>query len=158
MTQTPDRETIPGPPPELERASPEPRATGTRAAIPDLHFFLDAGVPLEQRRAPERTLAMARSLAEAIAPAAEGEAPASLAERIVTDALLRGEADRDQNVYLGRLFTRTLTRAVPDLIFLPASPAEAAAALRWARAVRVPVTLRGAASTAMGGAVPNDGR
>ncbi len=157
MTQTPDRETIPGPPPELERASPEPRATGTRAAIPDLHFFLDAGVPLEQRRAPERTLAMARSLAEAIAPAAEGEAPASLAERIVTDALLRGEADRDQNVYLGRLFTRTLTRAVPDLIFLPASPAEAAAALRWARGARVPVTLRGAASTAMGGAVPNDG-
>jgi len=80
-----------------------------------------------------------------------------LRERIVTDDFLRGEADRDQNVYLGKLFTRRLTRAVPDLIFQPVNPAEAALALRWARGQDVPVTLRGAASTAMGGAVPNDG-
>lgn len=77
-------------------------------------------------------------------------------DRIVTDAFLRGEADRDQNVYLGRLFTRVLTQAVPDLIFQPVSLAEASCALRWGRALKVPVTLRGAASTAMGGAVPND--
>ena len=76
---------------------------------------------------------------------------------IITDALLRAEADRDQNVYLGRLFTRQLTNAVPDVIFQPANAAEAAASLRWARDQKVPVTLRGAASTAMGGSVPEDG-
>jgi FAD/FMN-containing dehydrogenase/ferredoxin len=81
----------------------------------------------------------------------------SLRERIITDDLLRREADRDQNVYLGPLFTRRLTQAVPDLIFLPISPAEASSALRWAREAGVPVTLRGAASTAMGGSVPNEG-
>ena len=36
----------------------------------------------------------------------------------------REECDRDQNVYLGELFTRRLTRAVPDLLFLPASAGE----------------------------------
>ena len=137
--------------------SPDQRATAVRSAIPDLHYFFDAGVPLEQRQAPERTLALARSLAASLDAVAEGEAASSQRERIVTDALLRGEADRDQNVYLGPLFTRTLTRALPDLIFLPVHPAEAAAALRWARDQGVPITLRGAASTAMGGAVPNDG-
>src|SRR5439155_3051562 len=65
--------------------------------------------------------------------------------------------DRDQNVYLGPLFTRRLTCAVPDLIFLPATVNEVAGALRWARGAGVPVTLRGAASTAMGGAVPAQG-
>ncbi len=157
MTEQPNRETISGVPAGLDRMSPDQRAASARAAIPDLHFFFDAGVALELRRAPARTLALARSLAASLAPVAEGEAAASLRERIVTDELLRAEADRDQNVYLGKLFTRTLTRAVPDLIFLPVNPAEAAAALRWAREQHVPVTLRGAASTAMGGAVPNDG-
>ena len=33
----------------------------------------------------------------------------------------------------GRLFTRCLTRAVPDLVFLPVTVAEVEAALRWAR-------------------------
>jgi len=157
MTEKPIRETIPGLPPEPKRSSPDPPAAAGRTGIPDLHFFLGGDLPIERRRAPARTLALARSLAASLAPVAEGDGAGSLRERIVTDELLRGEADRDQNVYLGRFFTRTLTRAVPDLIFLPVNPAEAAAALRWAREQRVPVTLRGAASTAMGGAVPGDG-
>jgi FAD/FMN-containing dehydrogenase/ferredoxin len=166
MTEKPIRKTIPGISPELERPGPDTRAAAGKPASPgtprtpdtrDLHFFLDGDLPLEQRRAPTRTLALARALAESLALVAEGDGAATLHQRIVTDELLRHEADRDQNVYLGGFFTRTLTRAVPDLIFLPVNPAEAAAALRWARERRVPLTLRGAASTAMGGAVPGDG-
>src|SRR5262245_36811341 len=119
------------------------RAAAVRESIPDLHFFLDEGRPLEARDAPPRSLALARSLREALEGAPEGAEPAALLrERIITDALLRAEADRDQNVYLGRLFTRTLTNAVPDLIFQPGTLAETACALRWARAQNVPVTLR----------------
>jgi FAD/FMN-containing dehydrogenase len=133
------------------------RAAAVRESIPDLHFFFDEGRPLAERDAPERTRALAQSLLAALEQEPEGNGPPpQLRERIVTDALLRAEADRDQNVYLGKLFTRTLTRAVPDLIFQPQNLAEVGCALRWARAQGVPVTLRGAASTAMGGAVPND--
>jgi len=109
--------------------------------------------------APGRTRALATSLLRALRGehAEQGEAAATLPDRIITDGFLRSEADRDQNVYLGRFFTRTLTRAVPDLVFQPASLGEATRALRWARETRVPVTLRGAASTAMGGSVPSDG-
>jgi FAD/FMN-containing dehydrogenase/ferredoxin len=81
----------------------------------------------------------------------------TLPERLVTDQLVREECDRDQNVYLGPLFTRFLSHAVPDLVFLPATPLEVAEAFVWARGERVPVTLRGAASTAMSGSVPCDG-
>jgi FAD/FMN-containing dehydrogenase/ferredoxin len=134
------------------------RAAAVRESIPDLHFFLDEGRPLLERNAPERTRALADSLRHALEKEPDGDGPPpDLRERIITDALLRTEADRDQNVYLGKLFTRTLTRAVPDLIFQPAGLTEIACALRWARAQGVPVTLRGAASTAMGGAVPNEG-
>jgi len=146
------------------RLSPDQRSGVIRAAVSDLNAFLDDGRALDQREAPERTRVMAQSLHAALegiaddSPAARtGVRTATLAERLVTDPLLREEADRDQNVYLGKLFTRTLTSAVPDLIFQPVSLAEAAATLRWARENKVPVTLRGAASTAMGGAVPNDG-
>ena len=146
------------------RLSPDQRSGIIRAAVSDLNAFLDDGRALDQREAPERTRELAKSLFQALeniaddSPAARtGTRNATLAERIVTDALLRDEADRDQNVYLGKLFTRTMTRAVPDLIFQPVSLAESAATLRWAREKQVPVTLRGAASTAMGGAVPNDG-
>lgn len=125
---------------------------------PDLHHFLDGGRGFADRDAPPRTRELAESLFEALAPiAAPAAGSGNRRERIVTDALLRSEADRDQNVYLGPLFTRSMTHAVPDLIFLPATMSEAAAALRWARERGVPLTLRGAASTAMGGAVPNDG-
>lgn len=131
------------------------RGGAIRAAVPDLHFFLDEGRGFEQRDAPERSRSLARSLHDAlIAEAAPGPA---LRERIVTDAFLRSEADRDQNVYLGGLFTRRLTRATPDLLFQPATLGEAARALRWAREQNVPLVFRGAASTAMGGAVPGDG-
>jgi FAD/FMN-containing dehydrogenase/ferredoxin len=145
---------------ELLQLNPEQRASAVRSAVPDLHFFFDDGRPLAEREAPARTRSLARSLHDALAGekgAEEVAAAGSLRERIVTDAFIRAEADKDQNVYLGKLFTRTLTHAVPDLIFQPATLGEAAAALRWARGQGVPVTLRGAASAAMGGAVPNDG-
>lgn len=137
---------------------PDQRSSALRAAIPDLNFFFDEARPPDEREAPPRTRALARSLFEALHAAAgeDAGAAASLRERVITDDFLRGEADRDQNVYLGRLFTRRLTRAVPDLIFQPVNLAEAALAMRWARERAVPLTLRGAASTAMGGAVPND--
>ena len=138
--------------------SPEARAAATRSAIPDLNFFFDEGRALGGRDAPPRTRELAESLFAALGARDEPEAvKRTLSERIVTDAFLRSEADRDQNVYLGPLFTRTMTRAVPDLIFQPATMGEAAAAMRWSRERGVPITLRGAASTAMGGSVPNDG-
>jgi glycolate oxidase len=131
------------------------RASLVREKIPDLNFFFDEGAALADRRAPGRTIELATSLRDALAAdAADGAATLSL--RIVTDEALRAEADRDQNVYFGRLFTRTLTNAVPDLIFQPVSLAECVRVLRWAREHSVPVTLRGAASTAMGGSVPNE--
>src|SRR5262245_31103764 len=100
---------------DFTQLSPEQRAGLVRPAIPDLHVFFDPGAALEERRAPERTLELARGLSDALRaePASEA-ALATLESRLVTDGLLRGEADRDQNVYLGRLFTRVLTRAVPD--------------------------------------------
>lgn len=134
--------------------------TVIREAVPDLHAFLDEGADLETRRAPETTRAMAVSLHGAVVAAIEatGETPSpSLAARIVTHAVLRAEADRDQNVYLGRFFTRVLTNALPDAIFQPESFVEAAAALDWAARLEIPVVLRGAGSTAMGGSVPHEG-
>jgi FAD/FMN-containing dehydrogenase/ferredoxin len=159
MTQPSFLERVVGQPLDAFTAlSHEQRTAALRPAIPDLGFFLDEGRAMDAREAPPRTRELAASLLEALAAEPDSEAAAkTLAARIVTDAVLRGEADRDQNVYLGALFTRTLTRAVPDLIFLPASIAEAARALRWGRERGVPVSLRGAASTAMGGAVPNEG-
>src|SRR5260221_4360359 len=141
---------------EFERLSPDQRAHVVRAVVPDLHYFFDGGRGFSDREAPTRTKTLAQSLFAALGGGSE-TAEKALAERIVTDGLLRSEADRDQNVYLGKLFTRTLTHAVPDLIFQPATLNEAAAALRWGREQNVPVTLRGAGSTAMGGSVPNDG-
>lgn len=147
---------------ELTQLNPEQRGSAFRAAIPDLNYFFDEGKGAAERNAPARTRSLAASLI-AFLGSAEADpahhapvAGPALAERVVTDAFLRSEADRDQNVYLGKLFTRTLTTALPDVIFQPVSLAEAAAAMRWARRDKVPVTLRGAASTAMGGAVPND--
>jgi FAD/FMN-containing dehydrogenase/ferredoxin len=137
--------------------SPEQRAGAIRRAVPDLNWFFDEGRPFTDRQAPPRTKELAQSLYQALMPVERDAKAKTLDQRIVTDDLLRSEADRDQNVYLGPLFTRSLTRAVPDLIFQPVTAAECVAALRWARESRVPVTLRGAASTAMGGSVPNDG-
>ncbi len=136
---------------------PEQRGPVVRTAITDLHYFFDEGREFAEREAPARSRAFAAELYRAMESVGSPDAVTrTLRERIVTDALLRTEADRDQNVYLGPFFTRSLTRAVPDVIFQPATSAEVARALRWARERGVPVTLRGAASTAMGGAVPND--
>ena len=143
----------------LAELDPAQRASAIRQKVSDLHFFMHDGQPLAARAAPQQTLRLASGLAERLSqmePQPADDA-ASRHDRIITDPVLRAEADRDQNVYLGSLFTRVLTRAVPDLIFQPASPAETAEALRWARAQGVPVTVRGAASTALGGAVPDDG-
>ncbi len=138
---------------------PEPRHPSVDDVVTGLLDRVTGGGPLQDRQGPPRTLHLAASLLAFLRDvvASDTDAGRSLERRIVTDRLLRTEADRDQNVYLGRLFTRYLTNAVPDLIFLPASVAEVQGALRWARQERVPVSIRGAASTAMGGAVPNDG-
>jgi FAD/FMN-containing dehydrogenase/ferredoxin len=125
----------------------------------DLHWFLDDGRAPADRVGPARTIALAASLHTRLTglTGVPDRHAATLAQRIVTDATLRAEAGHDQNVYLSRLFTRTLSRALPDVVFLPAAVAEVEAALRWARDEDVPVTLRGAASSALGGSVPCDG-
>ena len=125
----------------------------------DLHWFLDDGRAPAEREGPERTIALATSLYRRLDGLAgvPGRQAATLAQRIVTDATLRAEAARDQNVYLGALFTRALSRALPDVVFVPAAVAEVAEVLRWAREQGVPVTVRAAASSALGGAVPCDG-
>ena len=140
----------------------EQRAGVSNGAVPDLHRFLNDGVAPLKRPGPSRTRALAASLFDAMSKvvrhgAADQAAEKTLADRIITDELLRTESDRDQNVYLTALFTRTLTQAVPDVVFQPASLSEVCELFRWARAGQVPVTLRGAGSTAMGGSVPNDG-
>src|SRR5262245_50718818 len=138
----------------------EQRANAVRSAVPDLNAFIETR-SIGERKAAERSKTLARSLFKALSKidrhgAADEALVASLESRIVTDEVLRTEADRDQNVYLGPLFTRKLTRAVPDVIVQPGSLGEACAVFRWSREEGVPVTLRGAASTAMGGSVPND--
>ncbi len=142
--------------PDFVQLSPDKRAAAARAAVPDLNFFFDDGEPLPRRQAPSRTLQQAQSLFEALKQDSGRDGERTLEQRIITDGFLRSECDRDQNVYLGKLFTRTLTHAVPDLIFQPANTSEVGAALRWALVDLVPVTVRGAASTALGGAVPAD--
>src|SRR3989442_12776782 len=126
----------------------EQRAGASRAAVPDLNRFFDDLPPLD-REAPPRTRGLAAALLDALSSierrgAADEAVAATLSDRIITDAFLRSEADRDQNVYLTRLFTRTLTNAVPDVIFQPAALAEVRAVFQWARAGRGPLTLRGA--------------
>jgi hypothetical protein len=137
--------------------SPEQRAGAVRRAIPDLNFFFEQGKSFSVRQAPRRSADLAGALLQALISLDRDGAAQTLDHRIITDELLRREADRDQNVYLGSLFTRLLTRAAPDVIFQPVSISECVTALRWGRDRSVPVTLRGAASTAMGGSVPNDG-
>src|SRR5262245_56989499 len=91
---------------EFTRLAPEARATLVHERIPDLHFFFDEDRPLLERRAPRRTLDLAQSLLAALKAPDHGPAERAIELRIVTDARLREEADRDQNVYLGQLFTR----------------------------------------------------
>src|SRR5262245_54431886 len=99
---------------EFVQLTPDQRAHAAKSVVPDLNFFFDEGRDFDRRDLPPRTLDLARALHEALASEGGTEGSSrTLAQRIVTDAFLRSEADRDQNVYLGKLFTRTLTRAVP---------------------------------------------
>ncbi|RPI32403.1 MAG: FAD-binding oxidoreductase, partial [Actinomycetota bacterium] len=143
------------------RRSSFPSSTDSRPrpAIADLHAYINGGLSPAARDCPAATRAMAVALEAAVAALHDEGAPslASLPDRLVTDASLRREAERDQNVYLGAPFTEWLTRARPDLVFLPLSAPEVEVAFAWAREHGVPVTIRGAASGALGGAVPNDG-
>jgi len=126
--------------------------------VADLHALLGPEAP-GARTAPRRSRELAAQLLARLAdlPGRSSRHTLTLAARIVTDDVLRGEADRDQNVYLGALFTRLLSNALPDLVFQPATVPEVEAALAWARETGTPVSVRGAASSALGGCVPCDG-
>ena len=129
------------------------------AGVADLHVLIGGATPPRQRRAPRRSRELAAQLLAALADV-PGRAPrhdVTLAARVVTDEVLRAEADKDQNVYLGPFYTRVLSTATPDVVFQAATVAEVEAVLRWARQTGTPVTVRGAATTALGGSVPCDG-
>ena len=150
---------LPDPAPSAAPRSSFP--TGTDSApevVADLHALLGPAAPGE-RTAPRRSRELAASLLARLAqvPGRSSRHTATLTERIVTDDVLRGEADRDQNVYLGPLFTRLLSNALPDVVFQPASATEVEVALAWAHETATPVSIRGAASSALGGCVPCDG-
>ena len=141
-------------------ALPRDRAAAlARGKMPDLLYLLRRGAPAGGGREPRRTQSLAASLEAALVAGLhlEGFELQSLRDRIVTDGFMRSELDRDQNVYLGPFYTRVLTRATPDVVFQPATHRELELALSWARQHRVGIATRGAGSTAMGGAVPNDG-
>ncbi len=124
--------------------------------VSDLHALLDGGLRPGERRAPRRSRELAERLLARLAdlPGRPQRHTESLAQRLVTDDVLRREADKDQNVYLGPAFTRLLSNALPDAVFLPVTVGEVEAALAWARETSTPVAVRGAASTALGGSVP----
>jgi hypothetical protein len=152
-----------------QRSLAESAGSGSPSSLPfdvpypnglaSLSGMLVGGLPLGERPASERSRRLALALAAHLISTGglDDAAAASCAARLVVDPALLAESDRDQNVYLGRIFTRHLTRAVPDLVFLPDETMEVVEALRWARATATPVTVRGAASAALGGAVANDG-
>ena len=151
--------------PSEPRTSAPPRTSFPSGADPapegvaDLHAFLDEGLAPGARRAPRRSRELAAQLLARLAalPGHSRRHSATLSQRLVTDDVLRAEADKDQNVYLGAVFTRFLSNALPDVVFLPVTVAEVEAALAWARETSTPVTVRGAASTALSGSVPCDG-
>jgi FAD/FMN-containing dehydrogenase/ferredoxin len=124
---------------------------------PDLNAFFDEGRRIEDRELPPRVRELALALRGAVQETqAPDDTPQGLDARILTDTVVRSEYDRDQNVYLDGVFTRWLTHAVPDVVFQPLSTGEVAAAVTWARESGIPMTLRGAGTTAMGGSVPSE--
>jgi FAD/FMN-containing dehydrogenase/ferredoxin len=154
MTARPPDPTFPAAP----RSSFPTGSDPAPEVVADLHALLGPAAPRE-RSAPRRSRELAAQLLARLAdlPGRSSRHTGTLAARIVTDDLLRGEADRDQNVYLGPLFTRFLSNALPDVVFQPATVPEVEAALAWARETGTPVAVRGAASSALGGCVPCDG-
>jgi glycolate oxidase len=143
------------------RALPRDRAAAlVREQIADLLHFFSRKQAHRASREPARVENLAAGLEAALLgalPAGDPREARSLGNRILIDGFTRSEFDRDQNVYLGHFYTRVLTRAVPDLVFQPATYRELEVALAWAQREGLRVTTRGAGSTAMGGAVPNDG-
>jgi FAD/FMN-containing dehydrogenase/ferredoxin len=124
---------------------------------PDLNAFFDEGRPVEDRALPNRVREIALGLRAALLEACGTEtAPGTLDARILTDPVLRDEYEHDQNVYLGAIFTRHLTHSVPDAVFQPLSTDEVVTAVKWSCETGVPLTLRGAGTTAMGGSVPSE--
>src|SRR5258705_2012539 len=86
---------------EFSELHPDQRASALRGAIPDLNFFFDEGRAPAERDSPARTRTLAHSLEEALrAEAGDDANAASQRSRLITNAVLRGEADRDPNVYL----------------------------------------------------------
>ena len=136
---------------------PGARGETIRDRIPDLHGFVDGGRRVDERDLPAAVRERGLGVRTAVEAVADAPGIRTLDARILTDAFLRSEYAKDQNVYLGPFFLERLTHATPEVAFQPVSAEEIAAVLRWARAAGVPVTLRGAGSTAMGGAVPADG-
>ena len=141
------------------RQLPRDRAAAlVRESFPDLLHWLGRRAGAEKRERP-RVLKLALGLEQALGQALHPDPRQllDLGDRIVVDRFTRTEYDRDQNVYLGRTFTRRLTRSLPELVFLPRTHQELEVALAWAESAGIGVTTRGAGTTAMGGGVANDG-
>ena len=139
---------------------PRDRASAqVRSRIPDLLHFLRGDRGPHAVHASRRCAKLASGLESALVggTGVRGLELENLRDRILIDDFLRLEYDRDQNVYLGPLFTRILTLAIPEVVFQPKTHHEIEIALAWARENRVGITTRGAGSTALGGAVPNNG-
>jgi FAD/FMN-containing dehydrogenase/ferredoxin len=99
-----------------------------------------------ERLGEEPILALARALAAALSDDAE----------VITNAPERAIYSRDL-AELPRLLERTLFRTTPDLVVRPATSEDVAQTLQFAHTHDLPVTPRGLASSAYGGAVPTRG-
>lgn len=75
-----------------------------------------------------------------------------LAERIGPDNILTDPLDRANYAYDASIY-----RAQPDLVVLPETPEQVAAAVRYAREQGVPIVGRGAGSSLAGGPIPVHG-
>lgn len=75
---------------------------------------------------------------------------------VITNAPERALYSRDL-AELPRVFEHLLFRTTPDLVVRPATPEDVAQTLRFAHSHHLPVTPRGLASSAYGGAVPTQG-
>ncbi len=102
--------------------------------------------PGELKARTDRGAGWARDLAAALSAEAE----------VITNAPERALYSRDL-AELPRLLERIFFRTTPDLVVRPATPEDVAQTLRFAHRHHLPVTPRGLASSAYGGAVPTQG-